>query len=269
MIIRVKITAIRQRVLLSLVLAAGLLLTGCGTTSHLVVSKSDFASAEQCLIAQQSYQPILQAQQDNLRASLEVLRDSLELHHRGHIVRDLSSQEGMEGRDLDCPIVSFSQQLPSERQLDKQIVGEKENVLFPNLDLVLRARIDTGATTSSLDARDVQLFERNGEEWVRFNILNPQTGEFMELERRRVRRVLITQANVEEPERRPVIELRVTLGNITQVAEFTLSDRSHLEFPVLIGRNILRDVMLVDVSKVNFAPLVPPEKPTVNGRAAQ
>jgi hypothetical protein len=234
-----------------------------------LVSKEDFSAAEQCLMAQQQYQPIIEAQQEHLRASLEVLRESLELHQKHTSLRDYLRVAAEQGRpDIECPQPAepFYQQTLTDRQMDKQIVGEKENVLFTNLNIIMRARVDTGATTSALDARDIQIFERNGEQWVRFTIINPETKASVELERQRVRRVLITQGNVEDAERRPVIELRVTVGRVTQMAEFTLSDRSNLEFPVLIGRNILRDVMLVDVSKVNFAPLVPPEAPKVNGQ---
>jgi outer membrane biosynthesis protein TonB len=57
-----------------------------------------------------------------------------------------------------------------------------------------------------------------------------------------------------------VVEMRITLGKITQNAEFTLADRSNLEQPMLIGRNVLRDVMLVDVSRSEIVPPVRPEK---------
>jgi hypothetical protein len=45
------------------------------------------------------------------------------------------------------------------------------------------------------------------------------------------------------------MELPFVIGSHTQVAEFTLTDRSHLAHQVLVGRNVLRDVMLVDVGK--------------------
>mgnify|MGYP001795346356 FL=1 len=63
------------------------------------------------------------------------------------------------------------------------------------------------------------------------------------------------QASSVEPERRPVIRLGIQLGPVRQLAEFTLSNRSHLDYQMLVGRNILRDVMLVDVSEDNLVPL--------------
>ncbi len=126
---------------------------------------------------------------------------------------------------------------------------------LPNLQLALPARIDTGAETASLDARNIELFERNGRRWVRFEIVHPQSGDLLPVERKLKRMVAIVQSNTAESERRPVIVMGITIGDIAQTAEFTLSNRSHLDYQVLVGRNILKDVMIVDVSKENIAPL--------------
>ena len=141
---------------------------------------------------------------------------------------------------------------------DKLVVGAVEKVLITPPGEVLSARIDTGAVTSSLDASDIELFERNGHDWVRFMIINPKTNKEFTLERRILRKVKIIQAVTDDVERRPVVELVVTIGKTTQRAEFTLSDRKHMEYPVLIGRNILMDMMVVDVSRSH---IVPPSVP--------
>lgn len=141
----------------------------------------------------------------------------------------------------------------------KQVVGAVEKVFISPPGLILPARIDTGAATSSIDARKIETFERNGEPWVRFFILNPDNGEKIELECKVVRKVRILQAVTEEEKtRRQVVELLVTLGNTVLTAEFTLADRSHMEFPVLIGRNILMDSMTVDISKKYISTPIPP-----------
>uniref|UniRef100_UPI003139A8DB ATP-dependent zinc protease family protein n=1 Tax=Marinimicrobium sp. C2-29 TaxID=3139825 RepID=UPI003139A8DB len=149
--------------------------------------------------------------------------------------------------------------------LDKTVVGATENVMLTDLGITLESRVDTGANTSSLDARNIEIFERNGEDWVRFEIHDPDLDQLVELERPRSRKVLISQSNSEEPERRPVVEMRITMGSMTQVAEFTLTNRSHLDQPLLIGRNVLRDLMLVDVAQDNVTEPRPPESSN-NGR---
>lgn len=145
---------------------------------------------------------------------------------------------------------------------DKQVVGAVEKVFITPPGKILPARIDTGAVTSSLNAHNIQKFERNGDEWVHFTIVNPENSEEYTLERPLVRSAKIIQALSQEADRRPVVELGVTVGGINQIAQFTLSDRSHMEHPVLIGRNVLKDVMVVDVSETYIAPPeLPPEPP--------
>ncbi|MDB4542743.1 RimK/LysX family protein [bacterium] len=148
----------------------------------------------------------------------------------------------------------------------KLLVGQLEQVWLPNLGLALPGRIDTGAETASLDARNIELFERNGRRWVRFEIMHPETGEPLPMERRLKRMVTIVQSNSAEAERRPVIKLGITIGHISQTAEFTLTNRSHLDYQLLIGRNILQDVIIVDVSKKNVAPYALPSSGTETAR---
>ncbi|WP_406666697.1 ATP-dependent zinc protease [Gallaecimonas sp. GXIMD1310] len=146
---------------------------------------------------------------------------------------------------MQCPEAT-----PMPVKDDKLIVGALEKVRLHPSDVVLTARIDTGATSASLDARDIKPFERDGEDWVRFKVPTDDKGNhYMTVERKVLRWVRILQSVSEEGERRPVVEFRFDIGPISQRAEFNLSDRSHLEYPVLIGRNILRDVMVVDVGK--------------------
>ncbi|WP_341503524.1 ATP-dependent zinc protease [Gallaecimonas sp. GXIMD4217] len=132
---------------------------------------------------------------------------------------------------------------------DKVVVGAVERVRLSPPDFVLEARIDTGATYASLDARDIETFERDGDDWVRFHVVLPDGTDITPIEKKVVRWVRILQSNTEEGERRPIVELRYQLGPVSQKAEFTLTDRSHLEYPLLIGRNILKDLMVVDVSR--------------------
>lgn len=137
---------------------------------------------------------------------------------------------------------------------DKLLVGEIENVHIIPSDIQMLARIDSGATTSSLDARNIVRFERDGKDWVRFDLVNRQNDEIQTIERPLVRNARIVQSNTEEHDRRPVVLMNLTLGDITQRVEFTLSDREHLTYAVLIGRNVMKDIILVDVGKKNIAP---------------
>ncbi|KPQ29568.1 MAG: putative protein conserved in archaea [Marinobacter excellens HL-55] len=145
----------------------------------------------------------------------------------------------------------------ADRLKGKVVVGELERFYLAGPGHTYTARIDSGAETSSIHARNVQRFERDGSNWVRFEVPVPGAkGEWVTMKREISRRVRVIQASAEEAERRVVVELQFAIGDHQQVAEFTLADRANLAYEVLIGRNILRDVMLIDVGK-EFATELP------------
>jgi len=135
---------------------------------------------------------------------------------------------------------------------DKLVVGEVERVWIDPPAAPIVARIDTGAGSSSLHAENLVEFERDGEDWVRFDIA--LDDEMVTLERDILRHVRVYQQADPEGTRRPVITLRVRLGDLNQQVEFTLADRSHLDFEMILGRNFLTDVALVDVGKQYVQP---------------
>lgn len=134
----------------------------------------------------------------------------------------------------------------------KTIVGEKERIRLDPPGKNFVARIDTGATSSSLHAASIVQFERDGANWVRFTLEGEEGVETVEAPIVRYARV-VQQADP-EGSRRPVVSLRVRLGEIDEAVQFTLADRSHLENEVLLGRSFLTDLTLVDVSRKFIQP---------------
>ncbi|MFT6928324.1 MAG: hypothetical protein ACJAZP_003975 [Psychromonas sp.] len=133
---------------------------------------------------------------------------------------------------------------------NKAILGQTEWVYVSAIKRNFRARVDTGATTASISATDIERFERDGEKWVRFNLDNEKNTEPQNIEARIVRFVSIIQANDPgEKDSRLVVNLHVRIGGVVGETEFTLTDRTHMEYPILIGRTFLQDVAVVDVSK--------------------
>ncbi|KLN63121.1 MULTISPECIES: ATP-dependent zinc protease family protein [Vibrio] len=131
------------------------------------------------------------------------------------------------------------------------VLGEVEKVTIDSIKQSFDARVDTGAATSSLNAIDVEQFERNGKNWVRFHLSSSDTepNDSSWIEAPIIRFVKIRQSTNEEVERRAVVELWVKLGKIHEKAQFTLADRSQMSHPVLLGREFIRDIAVVDVSK--------------------
>lgn len=129
------------------------------------------------------------------------------------------------------------------------IIGGVEKVKVEPGDLVLDARIDTGAETTSIHAEDISLVEKDGKRYVRFTLLDEATKEQLPMEVRLRRRVLIKQHGDDEPERRYVVRMWLTLGDNRARVDVTLSDREDFEYPLLVGRNFLVDTAIVDVSR--------------------
>lgn len=129
------------------------------------------------------------------------------------------------------------------------IIGALEQVHLMPPGIAMVARIDSGAHTSSLDARDILVFQRDGLDWVSFVVIDRLAQKTYSMERPVVRWVQIKQSSSVQPQKRAVISLAIRLADKTQNAEFTLVNRSHLAHPVLVGRNVLQQGFLIDVSQ--------------------
>ncbi|WP_105901566.1 ATP-dependent zinc protease family protein [Vibrio gangliei] len=137
----------------------------------------------------------------------------------------------------------------------KLILGQKEWVHIESLDVNVVARIDTGATTSSVSAIDVVAFERDGKKWVKFKLAHGDR-ESRELELPVVSTKFIRQSNSDETYERYVVEGWIKVGDLKVKTPFTLADRTHMDYGLLLGRSFFRDVAIVDVSREFVQPKV-------------
>lgn len=138
---------------------------------------------------------------------------------------------------------------------DKMVLGQTEWLWIEAVNRVFPARVDTGATTSSLSATDIVTLERDGQKWARFTIVPEENSDSSyEVEAPISRTANIRQSSTNEIDKRPVVRLTVRIGNMTDTAEFTLTDRSHMSYPILLGREFLKDIAIVDVAQQNVQP---------------
>jgi len=132
-------------------------------------------------------------------------------------------------------------------------IGWREWVGLPDLGIdSVKAKIDTGARTSSLHAYDIEEFTRGGHKMVRFTVHPEQrstketfVAEAPLIERRNVR------PSTGHAELRYVVVTNVTLLGQTWEVELTLTRRDHMGFRMLLGRQAIRRRFLVD-SGVSF-----------------
>jgi len=128
---------------------------------------------------------------------------------------------------------------------DLVILGWVERVYLMDPGLTLKAKLDSGAETSSLDARIIKKFRQHGKRWVRFAITDPGTGEEHILVRERVRTIGVVQHEGSN-QVRPTVMLQVCIADRLLDIEASLVDRSEFSYRLLLGRRALRSFALID-----------------------
>ncbi len=136
----------------------------------------------------------------------------------------------------------------SPRRADRPVLGWREWVSLPEWDVAhLKAKIDTGARTSSLHAFDLEWFDRDGAPWVRFEIHPWQrsTADAVVAEAA-VASTRDVRSSSGEIGHRPVVHAPMTIAGLTVDAEITLTRRDEMGFRMLVGREAIRGRFLVD-----------------------
>lgn len=135
-----------------------------------------------------------------------------------------------------------------------RLIGRREFVDFPQLKLFsIEAKIDTGAYTSAIHCKDIQLKTENGKQVLCFKLLDnthpeysEQVHEFSEFFRKKIKN------SFGEMEERYIIKTVVKIGRKNILTTLSLSDRENMRYPVLIGRRLLKGKFIVDVNKIHI-----------------
>jgi len=135
-----------------------------------------------------------------------------------------------------------------------QVIGWREWVGLPDLGVkVIKAKVDTGARSSSLHAFDIHEFEEEGEKFVRFKVHPIQRRTDMTVES--VAKILeyrFVRSSSGKASRRPVIVTNVSLLGFSWPVELTLANRDAMGFRMLLGREAVRRRFLVDAGNSYF-----------------
>jgi len=138
--------------------------------------------------------------------------------------------------------------VPPAKRPEPISLGWREWVVLPDWNVAhMKAKVDTGARTSSLHAFGLEWFDRDGSPWVRFEVHPWQrsTADSVIAEAPVVatRDVKSSSGDVEH---RPVVHTSVVLAGRSVTAEVTLTRRDEMGFRMLVGREALRHRFLVD-----------------------
>jgi len=137
----------------------------------------------------------------------------------------------------------------------KKIIGRKDKADFPRMRLCdIDVKIDTGAYTSAINCHNVKVSEKDGTKYVSFNLLDPSHPNYVE---KKHKMLLHSKKKIKnsfgKSEERCVIKTTIKLFEKNFEIELSLSDRSKMDYPVLLGRKLLKKGFVVDVSRSNLS----------------
>ncbi len=133
---------------------------------------------------------------------------------------------------------------------NKILIGRKEVVSFPEFGFeAIDAKIDTGAYTSALHCHDIYTMHDNGVEILHFKLLDDSHPDYSnkDFKYKKFDRAIVKSSSGQTEERYKIKTI-IKVGNTAYKTEFTLTNRSDMKYPVLIGRKLLKGKFIVDVS---------------------
>ncbi|HZG00549.1 MAG TPA: RimK/LysX family protein [Chitinophagales bacterium] len=139
----------------------------------------------------------------------------------------------------------------NRKHAPKVVIGRRDRVDFPDLSLTdIDAKVDTGAFSCAMHCNDMKIFQRKDEPWVRFSLYEDA------LQVKHSARIL-QYKNIKnsfgQKEQRCIIQTRIRLFGADHWVDVALTNRETMKNPVLLGRKLLMDRFVVDVSKVNLS----------------
>lgn len=150
-------------------------------------------------------------------------------------------------------IISF----PLISMANKSVYGYLEPVTLAAKQVTLTAKLDTGAETASLSARNIQLYEKEGQEYVKFIVAHPELEQAhhynLPLARHaRIKKRANDRIDKSSHNTRPVVEMKIHFDDKQHEIMVNLIDRSHFSTPMLLGRKALEKMgALVDSTQEN------------------
>ena len=140
-------------------------------------------------------------------------------------------------------LIIFATNLNAQEQCNtKQIIGSNTVITLPQIGIVnIKSKVDTGARTSSLHCSEISM--DTTKKWVTFVPLNEIKSIKMPISR-----ITTVKSSNASAEKRAFIKLKTVINNCSYVTEFSLTNRTGMRYPALLGRNLLKNNFIVDVS---------------------
>lgn len=129
-----------------------------------------------------------------------------------------------------------------------QIIGSNEWCVFKKLGIpAIKARVDSGAKTSSIHASNIEVFSKGGNDWVRFEVdpIQDNPNIIVKCEAKLLRSKMI-KSSMGASEERLMIRTPLTLGKDTFTIKLTLASRDTMNYRMLLGREALNRRYLIN-----------------------
>jgi len=139
---------------------------------------------------------------------------------------------------------------PLPMTLPVTTVGWRERLALPQLGIpLLKAKLDTGARSSSLHVDMLETFLHEGETWLRFTVSSGHRQRHpMHCEARATDRRAVTDTGGRSTQRW-FIRSEILLGGQRFGVDINLTDRRHMLFPMLLGRTALQGRFAIDPAR--------------------
>lgn len=136
-------------------------------------------------------------------------------------------------------------------QSNLPVIGWREWVGLPELGIErIKVKVDSGARSSSLHAFELKTFDRDGDQWVRFNVHPLQRShEKKTVVEAKILEFRSVKSSSGIAKMRPVIITEIELLGKRWPVELTLASRDNMGFRMLLGREAFRGRFLVDAGK--------------------
>lgn len=132
-----------------------------------------------------------------------------------------------------------------------ELLGSEEWCAFEDFGIpAVKSRVDSGAKTSSIQAKNIKVFQQNMDNWVKFDVNPIQDNRSITVTcKSPIHDMRVVKSSTGIAEERIVIKRPVTIGDKTFDIELTLANRESMEYRMLLGREAIINRYLVNPSE--------------------
>lgn len=237
--VRLMTIRIPSRILMNVVVAC-FLATGCATSGVGLSKKEEIKAA--------NVTPF-----KSTTRSASVIKKSKEVNSDKTAKNSIISEEKKPKKQKtlqELPVTKKTVQKTKDTEKDTlKVMGWVERIKVGETESKVKAKLDSGAKTSSIHAEIIKTYKKEGYERVVYRVYVEENMEEM-FDSPIIRWVRIKKKDEEGYIRRPVIKMKFCIDNTWLEDEVNLADRGQFIYPVLIGRNMLHNKIIVDSSKI-------------------